>query len=189
MSPILGIFASSQQGSRASSYDSIQTVTVGAGGASSISFTSIPGTYKHLQIRGISRDTRTGTGEQSVMMQFNGDTGTNYSYHILEGYGSGTPTAGPNVSTTQIKVSLSPTSSASANMFGGFVADILDYSNTSKYKVSRSLYGDDQNGSGTVAISSGVWNNLNSLTSITIYPTNSQSFVQYSKFALYGIKG
>ena len=41
------------------SYESIATVTVGAGGSSSISFTSIPSTYKHLQIRAITRDTGT----------------------------------------------------------------------------------------------------------------------------------
>ena len=34
-------------------FESIATVTVGGGGAASIEFTSIPGTYQHLQIRGI----------------------------------------------------------------------------------------------------------------------------------------
>lgn len=32
-------------------YDSIATTTVGAGGAASITFSSIPSTYQHLQIR------------------------------------------------------------------------------------------------------------------------------------------
>ena len=59
MAPILGIWAS-QNYSRYSitgSYESIATVTVGSGGSSYIEFTSIPGTYTHLQIRGILRNT------------------------------------------------------------------------------------------------------------------------------------
>ena len=39
-------------------FESIATVTVGSGGSSTISFTSIPGTYKHLQVRGIGRTNR-----------------------------------------------------------------------------------------------------------------------------------
>jgi hypothetical protein len=188
--PILGIIASSFRsagGGPVGAYDSLATVTLSAT-TSSITFTGIPSGYKHLQIRGISRDTRTGANEQSVMMRFNGDSGSNYSLHILEGYGSGTPTSGATTSSTQIKISLSPTADATSNIFGGFVADVLDYSSTVKNKTSRSLYGDDQNGSGTVGFASGAWYNTGAITSINIYPTNSQSFVAYSQFALYGVK-
>ena len=168
-------------------YDALSTVTLSTT-TSSITFSGIPAGYKHLQLRGITRDTRTGTNEQSVMMRFNSDSGSNYSIHLLEGYGSGTPSAGASVSSTQIKVSLSPTSSASANMFGGFVTDILDYLSSVKNKTSRSLYGDDLNGSGTIGFASGAWYNTSPITSITIYPTNGESFVALSTIALYGVK-
>ena len=189
MSPILGIWASSQQPALATSYESIATVTVGSGGSSSVTFSSIPGTYKNLQIRASNRDTRTGTNEQSVRMQFNSDAGNNYSRHYLEGYGSGTPSVGGTASTDWIKVGLSPTSSANANTYGVFIVDILDYADTSKYKTARSFGGDDLNGSGTIGLWSGLWMNTTAITSITLSPTNSELWVANSKFALYGIKG
>jgi len=193
--PILtGVIASGISGnlspawSPEGAYDALYSVTL-SGNAASVTITGIPtNQYKHLQIRGVTRDTRTGTTEQSVMAQFNGDTGSNYSIHLLEGYGSGTPSAGANTSSTQVKFSLSPTASSTTNTFGAFITDIYDYADNTKFKTVRSVYGNDQNGSGTAAISSGLWMNLNSITSITIYPTNSMSFVANSSFALYGVK-
>lgn len=188
--PILGIMASQISGhlwQPSGAYDALASVTLSATTAS-ITFAGIPSGYKHLELRGNTRDTRTGTPEQSVMMQFNGDTGNNYSIHILEGYGSGTPTSGATASSNRVKISLSPTSDTTAGTFGAFVATILDYANVYKNKTTRSLYGDDLNGSGTIGFSSGAWYNTSAITSISIFPTNSESFVTNTKIALYGVK-
>ena len=68
-------------------YESIQTVNL-TGSQSSITFSSIPGTYKHLQIRGVLRGDRANTGE-IVGVQFNGDTtAANYASHRLIGDGT-----------------------------------------------------------------------------------------------------
>ena len=56
--PILGTVASQFSSKPFGSYESIQTVTVGLGGAANVEFTSIPATYTHLQIRGISKTDR-----------------------------------------------------------------------------------------------------------------------------------
>jgi hypothetical protein len=129
------------------------------------------------------------------MMRFNGDDATSYSIHLLEGYGSGTPTSSASVSSTQIKVGLSPTADTAADRFGSFVTDVLDYASTTKGKTTRSLYGDDLNGSGTVGFASGGWYQISGIgggaanvTSITIYPTNAMNFVNGCQFALYGVK-
>ena len=90
MSPILGIYASQITGhlfTPSNSYTSIATATVDSGGASSITFSSIPSTYTHLQIREISRGAAVQTST-NIQMQFNSDTGTNYSDTWL--YGNGT---------------------------------------------------------------------------------------------------
>jgi hypothetical protein len=50
---ILGIIASSRLAA-VGDYESIATVSVGGGGAADVEFTSIPGTYTHLQIRALS---------------------------------------------------------------------------------------------------------------------------------------
>lgn len=167
-----------------SSYESIATVTVGAGGASTISFSSIPSTYQHLQIRGISN-----SGDASyIAAQFNADTGSNYSNHAIYGDDSGTLVAQATAPATNFFVSRSNYSAG--NIFGTGICDILDYTNTNKYTTTRTLAGNDSNGTagGVVFVSSGSWRNTAAVTSILIYPT-SGSFRQYSSFALYGIKG
>jgi hypothetical protein len=171
------------------SYDSIATTTVGSGGAASITFSSIPSTYTHLQIRGISRCNRAVNYASSMQLQFNGDTGSNYfQYHYLYGSGTVVGSEAGNL-TTQALVGSSTGSSVTANVFAGQVIDILDYKNTNKYKVIRSLDASDQNGSGGIYLFSSSWNSNSAVTSITIYPTTAFSFLQYSSYALYGIKG
>lgn len=181
---MLGIIASQNYPRITNSYESIQTVTVGAGGQASISFTSIPSTFKHLQIRGIAR--QAGGGDTQNYMRFNGDTATNYSTHAVFGYGSGTGVLGnDNVN----YMSVAAATSLATNVFVGVVVDILEYSNANTYKTMRAISGDDQNGGGYVWFSSGNWRNTSAINSITIYNNSSQNFVQYSSFALYGIKG
>jgi hypothetical protein len=79
--------------------------------------------------------------------------------------------------------------STSANIFTVAVIDILDYSNTNKYTTIRTLQGYDSNGSGNIRFNSGLWMNTAGVTDIKIFPDGAASFVQYSHFALYGIKG
>jgi hypothetical protein len=52
--PILGIIASSKL-TVSNSYESIATTTVGSGGSATVTFSSIPATYKHLQVRTLIR--------------------------------------------------------------------------------------------------------------------------------------
>ena len=71
--PILGIIASSIQGSKTTAYESIATQTVGAGGVASVTFSSIPSTYKHLQLRIMSRADRSGAALTNLFIQINGN--------------------------------------------------------------------------------------------------------------------
>jgi hypothetical protein len=176
--PILGILASS--GAVAGgSYESIATVSVGSGGASNVEFTSIPSTYKHLQIRYIAR----GSILTNSLMQFNSDTGSNYSWHVLYGTGASALAAGGGTNSFMYASNIA---SATSNFTGG-VIDILDYA-SSKYKTMRTLGGYDANGSGEIGLFSGAWQSTSALTSIKLYPNSSGTYSQYSEFALYGIK-
>lgn len=178
------------------SYESIATVTVGAGGQSNISFSSIPSTYKHLQIRGIAQDNRTTYNQSSFGFRFNGDSGSNYSYHFLQASWSAGATTVDSMgsgSQTQAYSVGSITSSVSTNYFGGFVIDILDYANTNKNKTIRGISGlDAPPATGYRPIprlGSGTWYSTSAINSITIYSEFATQFNQYSSFALYGIKG
>jgi hypothetical protein len=160
------------------SYESIQTVTVGAGGVGSITFTTIPSTYKHLQIRAAAQIS---TSSGSCPVEFNSDTNSsNYYQHVLFGSGASAGAASGNNNTFGFQLdSAQP---------GAGVMDILDYTNTNKYTTVRTLSGNDTNGGGYITLRSGLWSNTAAITNIRIYPA-SGNFNQYSSFALYGIKG
>jgi hypothetical protein len=158
------------------SFESIASVDVGAGGSSTITFSSIPSTYTHLQIRMTSLQTNATSGGT---MSFNSDTTTsNYYYHYLLGNGSAA-SAGAGQDRPY-----APWNSGSSSGPGATIVDILDYSNTNKYKTLRALNGYDLNGSGAILLTSNLWSNTAAISTITI---TSAGFLQYSSFALYGV--
>jgi len=161
-------------------FESISTTTVGAGGVASVTFSSIPSIYTHLQIRAFFL---TSVADRSFRYTMNSDTGTNYASHYLRGNGAAV-TAGGDASLAfgYLGATVNSTTYGSA-----FVIDILDYANTSKYKTSRCLSGGDANGSGYAQLYSSLWMNTAAINTINVYP-NTGNFAQYSSFALYGIK-
>lgn len=184
---LIGIIASSGVGAAGGDYESIASVTVGSGGQASISFTSIPSTYQHLQIRGIGRDTH-GSAAHSLRLRFNSDSGSNYTYHALTGDGSSASAGALTAQPAQYPGYLMGISGG-ANVFASTIIDVLDYANTNKNKVTRTLSGVDDNGSGQIGLFSGMWINTAAITSIELLPVASTNFAQFSSFALYGIKG
>ena len=177
---ISGLLSGAGAPASTTSYESIATVTVGAGGSSSISFTSIPSTFKHLQVRAISKNSS--STNTNAVLSLNGNA-IGYRHYI---YGDGT-TAGAGAAANGEGV-ISATS-ASSNVFGAFVMDILEYTNTNINKTVRVLQGVDENGSGVLAFNSFLYStNTNAITSLTL-TSSGTNFVQYSSFALYGIKG
>ena len=121
-------------------------------------------------------------------MQYNGDTGANYTYHILDGDGASV-VAGAATGLTSLIFGDGTSSTAQANTFGVAIVDILDYTNTNKYKTHKSLGGYDLNGSGEVPFWSGLWLNTAAITSISIITNTATTFATGAHFALYGIKG
>ena len=186
--PILGTIASQVPANLpTNSFESIATSTVGAGGVDSITFSSIPQTYKHLQLRYIARTTRA-EADDGFGIQFNSDTGTNYRYQYLAGSGSAA-SAYNEGSMTGLVVPYVSAANAPANAFGVGICDILDYRNTNKYTVAKIIGGEDGNGAGWVALNSAIWLNTAAITSITLQTNTLGNFVQHTQIALYGIKG
>lgn len=166
----------------------IQMVSVGAAGAANIEFTSIPSTYTHLQIRVTARTTSSGVSNDAIALQFNGETSSVYTLHTLFGNGSSV-TAFASTPETQISLDKAAGPVVGSNIFASIVCDILDYKSTSKFKTTRSLGGFDNNGSGIVHFTSGLWRSTNAVSSIKLYPQQGGIFAQYTSIALYGIKG
>jgi hypothetical protein len=188
MSPILGITAAQITG-KLTSYDSIATVSL-ATSALTISFTSIPSTYQHLQLRLFSQTDQSNYND-GVIMKFNGDTGQNYTLHWM--YGDGANVSSLNfASYGGIRAGQTAGNVNQPNPtynFGGNITDLLDYSNTNKYKTVRSLGGANANGVGQMMFVSGVWMNTAAISSIVLEPTGSAfGFKPYTHAALYGIR-
>lgn len=163
------------------SMEPISAITLSAA-QSSIEFNTIPGTYSHLQIRGIYSGS---IAERSLMLRFNSDAGTNYSWHEIGGNGTAvSPSSGTNATVMYVGYAGNTTN----NLYPSpVIIDILDYAHTNKYKTIRSLQGNDINGSGWAILDSGNWRSTSAVTSIVLL-LNSGNFQQYSSFTLYGIK-
>ena len=169
------------------SFESIATTNITTNTAS-VTFSSIPTTYKHLQIRMFGRTDRA-SALDGFRIQFNNNTTTSdYRSHFLGGNGS-SAFSGDEGGTAGVVNQRFSGATATASMFGVSIIDILDYANTNKHKTVRCLGGSDQNGSGEVYLTSGVWMNSAAINEIDIVPNVGSNFVQYSSFALYGIKG
>ena len=173
-----------------SAFESIATAT-GTGSSGTITFSSIPSTYQHLQLRVIVRDTSTSTSAASLGLRLgNGsiDTGTNYARHNV--YANGTTVSASGTAST-FNISMSTTvagGSSTADIYGVALIDIHDYASTSKYKTVRSFTGTDfNNANGALALTSGLWMSTSAINTLRLYISN--SFTTSSTFALYGIKG
>jgi hypothetical protein len=167
--------------------DFIQTTSVGAGGTGSVTFSSIPSTYKHLQIRWVAQHTGA-VDNTSMAVRLNGDTGSNYTQHRMYGDGAGTASIA-NTSASFMRSDRMNSPASASSVFGTAVIDLLDYSSTAKLTTMRSLGGVDNNGSGFLALTSGLWLNTAAVTSVTLYPADTGNLAQYSSFSLYGIRG
>ncbi len=172
-----GQFAYAANLAPTNSYIPIASYTVPSGGQASITFGGIPQTYSHLQIRFL---TICSGANSSCFTYINGDTTqANYREHFL--YGSGAAATSGSYQNSYMPQFLGGSSSP-----GSFVMDILDYTNTNKYKTLRGLGGQDANGSGYLALESMLWMNTSAITSLQFSP-NGQTWSQYANISIYGV--
>lgn len=188
----LGVLAASGA-TAAGSFDLLSTQVL-TGPQTSITFniagTGWDTTYQHLQIRFVARSTYGSFPVFDTGMRFNGDSGTNYSWHQLLGLGSGNPISEGQANQTSMRCGVGAANSLGASIFGASVVDILDPFEANKFKTIRSF--DGTMGSATngnyVMIHSGAWRNVASVTSLTLIDQYGGNFVSGSRFSLYGWK-
>lgn len=180
-----------------SAYQHIATVTA-TGSETTFTFSSIPGTYDHLQIRGIvQRSASTNVGIQCL--NINGSTtAADYSMHLTYGRAPASPPAVnteiANSSTyTQARSVYVPGSNI-ANDFGWVIIDITGYAETTKTKAVRTVGGFTYNGTaydgyyGHLGFASNYYNSTSAITSLTVTLAG-DTFSSGSTYSLYGIKG
>lgn len=180
-----GLFGS---GAAASSFESIATVTLSST-QNTVTLSSIPSTYQHLQIRILAKCTASNFGNMDAYLRLNSDSGSNYADHFLRGTGSAVQASSDTSATRAYFTNLAD--STYSNIYAASIIDILDYASTSKYKTLRTFSGVEQNttgGEGRIYLYSGLWMSASATTSISFTPL-SGDFSSGSTFALYGIKG
>jgi hypothetical protein len=162
-----------------------ESIASGTPTGSSFDFTSIPSTYKHLQVRINGRLTSTGSPSSGFVMKINADsTAANYRYHYLQSNGA-TVSAFSDIN--QFDLYSLPTADAASNIFGTVIIDIIDYASTTKNKTLRWSIGNDRNGAGTMSLGSGLYISTVALSEINF--STSSNFASGTVFSLYGIKG
>ena len=174
-------FFDSGAGGSGGSFESIATAT--PSGVSSVTFSSIPSTYQHLQIR-IHAINASVT--QYLIRPNNDTTNANYARHSLNGDGTAAAASGATSSNPNIACYLSNPSTTSPQVI---IVDIPDYASTSKYKTIRVFTGNDRNGAGGIELNSVLWMSTSAISSLVFPNSNAVNYNSGSTFALYGIKG
>jgi hypothetical protein len=151
----------------------------------SVTFSSIPQTYKSLQIRLITRDGF--TANTGFNLYFNGGATATYGTHRLTGDGTSAAATGSGSNGAMQYAAF--TSGTTASIFGASIIDIHDYASTTKNKTTRAFFGYNNNSVGRVGLSSSVWVSTSAITSITIENSNANNIALGSTFALYGMVG
>jgi len=150
--------------------------------ASSVTFSSIPATYEHLQLRTTGRAASTSRSGQEI--RFNGDTGSNYNWQRMQSYGSSTA-AGIWTGSNYLHGPYGTGNDADSAEYAGNVVDILDYANTNKNTSMQYFSG--VFGTPDIFFGGGVWDSTVAVNTILLYSA-SYTFVRGTSFTLYGIK-
>lgn len=187
MTGVLGGLIGSYPTPVTSSFESIATVTA-AGGETSVTFSSIVSTYKHLQIRYQAR--KNASGIANLIFRPNGDsTNANFAHHILRGTGGTVSAAGD----TGVPMYIAQFNGTDYPASGVGIIDVIDYASTTKNKTIRCFDGFDDNGtiganSSRIELRSGLWLQTTAISSVVLY-FNGDALSAGSTFSLYGIKG
>jgi hypothetical protein len=168
----------------ATTFVKIQTVTVGAGGVTSIEFTSIPQTYTDLKIVLSGRS----SAENEYYVTFNSNS-ANYSSRYIYGNGSSVLTGTNPFGTSFAFLGSVNKSTTTASVFNNAEIYISNYTSANHKSISANT---SQENNATEAynwLTAAIWSNTSAITSIQVDLQNAPSnFTEYSTFTLYGIK-
>lgn len=160
-----------------------------AGSQATVPFSSIPGTYTHLRVLWQARFSDAATTED-LLLQLNGDSGTNYFSQLISATAASTPSAAQVVGTSAAHVGLVTAASATANFAGSGVIWIPNYAGTTFNKQIFTTDGGwigTASGNGNVQTWFDTWNNTAAITSMTFSDAGGGNFVNGSVICLYGI--
>lgn len=163
-------------------YIKIATNTVGAGGAASVTFSSIPSTYTDLLIKVSGRSARAAQQVDNLFITFNGVTTAYTARNIM---GNGTSATSTSYSVRYASNSVDAAGST-ASTFSSHEIYIPNYTSANFKSYSVDSVSENNATGAQSDLFAGLWSNTAAITSITLQPEVS-TWVQYSTFTLYGI--
>ena len=168
-----------------------QIATQSISGVSTYTFSNIPQTYSHLELRIFNKDSRSPI-YSSTAFRVNGDTASNYFTEGPQIDKRGVFAPSPNPNSTSLQANANPGSSNS-NYYGSGFVKILNYSRTDRFKSTYAVGGyvaldDGSNEGGLITHQIGAWLNTNAINSITLL-SGGGNWQSGSIASLYGIKG
>lgn len=162
-------------------YTLIEKITVGAAGASSIEFTSIPQTYTDLVIKLSLRDNQSGSTGNDTTINFNGSA-TSFTGRRI--YGNGATISNDTVAPY---AGSSTSAGTTASTFSNTEIYIPNYTsaNNKSFTIDSTV---ENNATTAYAILyAGLWSNTAAITSVKIVRPSTYDLVQYSTAYLYGV--
>jgi hypothetical protein len=173
----------------ANTFELISSSTVGSGGSSSITFSSIPNTYTDLVVKLSARTADTGLVFDGVLLTFNGATSA-FSYKLLYGgYPSSNSVASSGGSSVaNITGQYGSTNLATSNTFGSAEIYIPNYASSNYKSTSGDSVAENNGSANIVSLNSGLWSSTSAITSIRLVTNSAFNFVQYTTAYLYGVK-
>lgn len=151
--------------------------------ASSVTFSSIVGTYTDLYLVASARTDRSGAAIDFVKFQFNGAGDANLSARRLFGDG----TSASSTTDTELYLGYCPAATATSNTFGSGEAYIPNYAGSTNKSVSITGTMETNATDSRMAAIAGLWSNTAAITEIKLLPLIGPNFVSGSSFFLYGI--
>lgn len=162
-------------------YSKLAETTVGAGGASTITFNNIPQNYTDLVIKISSRSTDAGSAT-GIVMQFNGSS-SSYSYRQIEGSGTGIA----SYSGSTGRIGATDGAGATASTFGSSETYIPNYTSANYKSLSADSVQENNATVGYSNLNANLWSNTTAISKIDL-TLAAGNFVQYSTVYLYGIR-
>jgi hypothetical protein len=163
-------------------YVLLEKITVGAAGASSVTFSSIPQTgYTDLVVKASARGTTTiGSGGHYYTISLNGSTSSRTQI-FLQGDGSSTASGSSSTFTSYMDPS-----DYTSNTFSNFELYIPNYAGSTNKSMSVDVVTENNATGSFAAFYAQLWSSTAAITSVTLTP-NAGNFAQYSTFYLYGV--
>ena len=161
-------------------YTLIASNTVGSGGVSSVTFSSIPATYTDLVVKLSVRNSNAANSAQ-VFTSVNGSAG---SSRVLRGSGSA---ASSFTDSSAIETARASAASSTANTFSNIELYFPNYTSAIAHSISSDGVSEDNSSTAYAELAAGLSSSTAAITSLTFDTNGSGNFVQYSTAYLYGI--